>query len=99
MRRPGSSADPIGAAAALIGSGQILALKGLGGYHLAVDAGNEAAAAALRARKHREDKPFAVMVPDLASARELCELDEAAEQSLTSGRRPIVLAACAAGGG
>ncbi|HSZ47464.1 MAG TPA: carbamoyltransferase HypF [Streptosporangiaceae bacterium] len=92
VRRPGSSADPIGAAAALIGSGQILALKGLGGYHLAVDAGNEAAAGALRARKHREDKPFAVMVPDLASARELCELDEAAEQSLTSGRRPIVLA-------
>ena len=47
----------------------MLAVKGLGGYHLAVDAASEAAAAALRARKHREDKPFAVMVADVAAAR------------------------------
>ena len=67
-------------------------MKGLGGYHLAVDAGNAAAAAALRSlRKHREDKPFALMVPDLAAARALCEVDPAAERLLTSSRRPIVL--------
>ena len=56
----------------------MLAVKGLGGYHLAVDAGSQAAAAALRARKHREDKPFALMAADVAAARELCEVDETA---------------------
>jgi hydrogenase maturation protein HypF len=85
------SADPVAAAAGLIVSGQVLAVKGLGGYHLTADAGNEATAAALRARKHREDKPFAVMVPDLAAARRLCTVDEAAERLLTGSRRPIVL--------
>jgi hydrogenase maturation protein HypF len=88
-RQPG--ADPIAAAAALLQSGRVLALKGLGGYHLVVDAANEAASAALRARKHREDKPFAVMVADLSTARLLCEVDQLAAQSLTSARRPIVL--------
>jgi hydrogenase maturation protein HypF len=87
--RPG--ADPIAAAAALLRSGQVLAVKGIGGYHLAVDAGNATASAALRARKHREDKPFALMVADLAAARLLCEVDDAAARSLTSARRPIVL--------
>ena len=57
---PIPGADPIAAAAALLRSGRILAVKGLGGYHLVVDAENAAAPAALRARKHREDKPFAV---------------------------------------
>ena len=71
--------------------GQVLAVKGLGGYHLAVDARSQAAAARLRAAKHREDKPFAVMVPDLATARDLCQVDELAESLLTSARRPIVL--------
>jgi hydrogenase maturation protein HypF len=66
-------------------------VKGLGGYHLAVDAGSAAAATLLRARKHREDKPFAVMVPDVSAARQLCEVDAAAESLLVSGRRPIVL--------
>ncbi len=88
---PATGGDPVAAAAALIRSGRILAVKGLGGYHLAVDAGNAAAAAALRSRKHREDKPFALMVPDLAAARALCEVDPAAERLLTSSRRPIVL--------
>jgi hydrogenase maturation protein HypF len=87
----GSAADPITAAAGLLRAGRVLAVKGLGGYHLAVDAGDEHAAATLRARKHREDKPFAVMVPDLATARELCVLDEATERLLHSSRRPIVL--------
>ena len=76
--------------------GQVLAVKGLGGYHLAVDAASEQAAAALRARKHREDKPFAVMVADLAAARRLCEVDEAAAALLTS-RAAADRAAAAAG--
>jgi hydrogenase maturation protein HypF len=86
-----AAAHPVAAAAALLRSGLVLAVKGIGGYHLVVDAGNEAAAAALRARKHREDKPFAVMVADLEAARQLCDVDDAAAQSLTSARRPIVL--------
>ena len=86
-----SGQDPIVVAADLLRQGQVLAVKGLGGYHLAVDASNEAAAAALRARKHREDKPFAVMVPDVGGARLLCEVDEAAARLLASARRPIVL--------
>ncbi len=85
------AADALAAAAELIRAGQVLAVKGLGGYHLMVDAANEAAAAALRVRKHREDKPFAVMVPDVAAARRLADLDETAEQMLTSARRPVVL--------
>jgi hydrogenase maturation protein HypF len=71
--------------------GQVLAVKGLGGYHLAVDAGSQDAAALLRARKHREDKPFAVMVADVAAAGELCQVDEVAAGLLTSTRRPVVL--------
>jgi hydrogenase maturation protein HypF len=85
------SGDPITAAAALLRAGKIVAVKGLGGYHLMVDAGNAAAAAALRARKHREDKPFALMVPDLATARRLCAVDNTAERLLAGARRPIVL--------
>jgi hydrogenase maturation protein HypF len=93
----GAAGQPLTGRAALVASGellrrgQVLAVKGLGGYHLMVHAGNEAAAAALRARKHREDKPFALMVPDLATARLLCEVDQTAERLLVSSRRPIVL--------
>ncbi|HEV3069063.1 MAG TPA: carbamoyltransferase HypF [Streptosporangiaceae bacterium] len=83
--------DPLAAAAALLRDGQVLAVKGLGGYHLAVDAGSEAAAAALRARKHREDKPFAVMAAGLAAASDLVEVDDIAAGLLASPRRPIVL--------
>ncbi len=88
---PRQAGDPLAAAAALLRGGQVLAVKGLGGYHLAVDALSEEASAALRARKHREDKPFAVMAAGLAAARELAEVDEAAAALLTSPRRPIVL--------
>jgi hydrogenase maturation protein HypF len=84
-------ADPIAAAAALLADGAVLALKGLGGYHLAVDAARETAAAALRARKHREDKPFALMASDIDAARRLVEIDQTAASLLTSRRRPIVL--------
>ena len=86
-----SPGEPLEQCARLLAEGHVLAVKGLGGYHLAVDAGSESAAAALRARKHREDKPFAIMVPDAASARGLCVVDAAAESLLTSARRPIVL--------
>jgi hydrogenase maturation protein HypF len=72
-------------------AGRIVALKGLGGFHLACRA-DEAAVAALRARKHREDKPFALMAPDLATAHTLVELDRAGEALLTGRERPIVLA-------
>jgi hydrogenase maturation protein HypF len=83
--------DPVGRAAELLLGGAILAVKGLGGYHLAVDATSDKAAAALRERKHREDKPFAVMAADVAAAGTLAEVDPTAERLLTSPRRPIVL--------
>ncbi len=83
--------EPLAAAAELLGAGQVLAVKGLGGYHLAVDAASEEAAAALRARKHREDKPFAVLVADLAAARRLGQVEAADADLLTSASRPIVL--------
>ena len=83
--------DPLQAAAELLGHGRVLAVKGLGGYHLAADAACEPAVAALRQRKHREDKPFAVMAADLAAAAALAEVDEAAAALLTSPARPIVL--------
>jgi len=88
---PGPGTAALAGAVQVLQQGQVLAVKGLGGYHLAVDATSPVAAARLRARKHREDKPFAVLVPDVAAARELCELDELAEEILTSSRRPIVL--------
>jgi len=90
--QPVAAADPIAEAAARLKSGRIAAVKGLGGFHLAVDALNSEAVERLRRRKRREEKPFALMVPDLAVARRLVELDAAAEALLTSPRRPIVLA-------
>ncbi len=85
--------DAVAAAAALLRSGGIVAVKGLGGYHLACLAGDEGAVARLRARKHREDKPFAVLVADVAAARSLVELSEVESALLESAARPIVLAA------
>jgi hydrogenase maturation protein HypF len=83
--------DPILQAVRLIRAGQVVAVKGLGGYHLAVDATQEVAVATLRARKHREEKPFALMAPDLHVVRRLVELGPEEERLLTSSRRPIVL--------
>jgi hydrogenase maturation protein HypF len=83
--------DPLQATAELLRQGKIVAVKGLGGYHLAADAAAEEAVAELRARKHREDKPFAVMAADLVAARRLAEVDETAAGLLTSPARPIVL--------
>ncbi len=83
--------DPIDRAAARLLDGEVLAVKGLGGYHLAVLADSESAVERLRSRKHREDKPFAVMVPDLDAAQGLCEVDAIGEDLLTDPARPIVL--------
>jgi hydrogenase maturation protein HypF len=85
--------EPISEAAGLLVEGAVVAVKGLGGYHLAADAASEPAVAALRSRKHREDKPFAVMVPDLDWARRLCRVDDVEARVLASPRRPIVLLA------
>ena len=84
--------EAIGRAAGLLREGAIVAVKGLGGYHLACDAANTTAVLALRERKFRKEKPFAVMVRDLDQARLLVELSNAAEAELTSIARPIVLA-------
>lgn len=83
--------DPVAEAAALLAKGKVVALKGLGGFHVACDATNERALAELRARKHRPDKPLAVMVADLAAAKERFELSPGDETLLTSSQAPIVL--------
>jgi hydrogenase maturation protein HypF len=83
----------LSAAAALLRGGAVVAVKGLGGYHLAADAACEQAVAALRSRKHREDKPFAVMAADLVAARGLGQVSDAEASLLTSSARPIVLLA------
>jgi hydrogenase maturation protein HypF len=80
------------AATLALAEGRIVAVKGLGGYHLACRADDEGVVAELRARKHREDKPFALMAPSIDSALELVELDDASGALLTSRERPIVLA-------
>ena len=74
-----------------IESGKIIAVKGIGGFHLACDALNAEAVAELRRRKARENKPFALMVPDLDWVKQTCELNDAEEKLLTSRERPIVL--------
>lgn len=81
------------AAAALLRAGKILAVKGLGGYHLACDARQAETVRTLRRRKVREEKPFALMVPDVETARRLVRISDAEEALLTSTARPIVLMA------
>jgi hydrogenase maturation protein HypF len=73
-------------------AGAIVAVKGLGGFHLACLASDERAVAALRSRKHREEKPFALMAADLPAARSLVELTPLEETFLLGGQRPIVVA-------
>ncbi|MGA2648052.1 MAG: carbamoyltransferase HypF [Candidatus Sulfotelmatobacter sp.] len=89
---PGNE-ESIDRAAQLLNGGGILAIKGLGGYHLACDASNSTAVAALRERKYRKEKPFAIMTRNLEIARHLIELSPEAEELLLSSARPIVLAA------
>ncbi|MEU7072271.1 carbamoyltransferase HypF [Streptomyces narbonensis] len=83
--------DPVAAARRMLASGAILAVKGLGGYHLACDATNPAAVAELRRRKARGDKPFAMMAADLADIESLAHLGTLERELLTGGVRPVVL--------
>jgi hydrogenase maturation protein HypF len=85
------SKNPIAEAVARLAAGLVVAVKGLGGFHLAVDATNVAALALLRERKRRVEKPFAVMVPSLNVAGGFCELDAPASEAMSSPQRPIVL--------
>ncbi|MCD5390482.1 Sua5/YciO/YrdC/YwlC family protein, partial [candidate division NPL-UPA2 bacterium] len=75
----------------LLRAGRIIAVKGVGGYHLACDAWNGQAVRELRRRKYREDKPFALMAPTVEAIKEFCEVGEEEEKLLLSARRPIVL--------
>src|SRR5262249_4957761 len=83
--------DALAGAVALLRAGHTVALKALGGFHLACDARNESAVARLRERKRRGAKPFAVMFPDLESVGAVCDLSAADAALLSSPRRPIVL--------
>ncbi|HEX8814351.1 MAG TPA: carbamoyltransferase HypF [Terriglobales bacterium] len=83
--------DPIAEVIRLLRAGSIVAIKGLGGFHLAADATNADAVGLLRERKRRVEKPFAVMVPDIEAARRVCEVDDAGLEALHSIQRPIVL--------
>lgn len=89
QKLPGQS--PIERGLALLKQGLILAVKGLGGFHLAVDAENDEAIARLRRKKHREEKPFAVMSRDVATIRKFAQVDPEEEALLQSPERPIVI--------
>jgi hydrogenase maturation protein HypF len=93
-----SGRDPVEAAVERLDDGAIVAIKGLGGFHLACRAGDESSVAELRSRKHREDKPFALMAPSLDAARLLVELTDAEADLLLGRERPIVIARRRAGG-
>jgi len=84
-------ADPIAEAAHRLARGAIVAIKGIGGFHLAADARNDQAVRSLRARKHREEKPLAVMCRDMDEVRRLARVDDHARALLSSRHRPIVL--------
>ncbi len=90
-RRLADGEEALGAAVEALVDGKVLAVKGIGGYHLAADATSEAAVTTLRGRKARDDKPFAVMVGGLDQARSLGRLTDAGARELSSARRPIVL--------
>ncbi len=83
--------DPIVETARRLREGAIVAVKGLGGFHLAVDARSQEAVTRLRQRKARDARPFAVMVSDLEAARRIVEISDEEERLLTSAARPIVL--------
>jgi hydrogenase maturation protein HypF len=85
------SLHPIADAAAALRRGDVVAVKGLGGFHLACDATDADVIARLRVRKHRDEKPFAVLVRDLDQARAVAELTDADERLLATVERPIVL--------
>jgi hydrogenase maturation protein HypF len=83
--------DPIQETVRLLGEGSIVAVKGLGGFHLMVDATSEPAVVRLRERKHREEKPLALLAASCARVREFCCVRPEEESLLESAERPIVL--------
>lgn len=83
--------DPIHETVKLLNEGKIVAIKGIGGFHLACDATNESAVGRLRERKKRDEKPFALMMPDIRTVRKFCRLSDEEEKVLASPQRPIVL--------
>jgi hydrogenase maturation protein HypF len=85
------SADVLARAAAMLLEGRILAIKGLGGFHVACDATNEAAVSALRERKRRWGKPLAVMLPTVEAVSRFCEIGDEERSLLEGTKRPIVL--------
>jgi hydrogenase maturation protein HypF len=90
---PFTGGEPVEAARGLLSRGSIVAIKGLGGFHLACDALNAEAVARLRRMKRRSNKPFALMARDVETIRRFCLVSEVEEGALVSGRRPIVLLA------
>lgn len=92
--RPGRAGSDVALAAArqALGDGEIVAIKGLGGYHLACDAANPAAVQRLRDRKRRPDKPFALMAADSATAGALIDIDRDVSALLSGPEHPIVIA-------
>ncbi|MFA5321398.1 MAG: carbamoyltransferase HypF [Smithella sp.] len=89
--KPLKSDDPVKSAVDLLLSGKVLAIKGLGGFHLSVDAGNDDAVTRLRSRKYREEKPLAIMACDINAAKQIAKISREEEFLLTSPQRPIVL--------
>ncbi|WP_089103621.1 carbamoyltransferase HypF [Streptomyces hyaluromycini] len=89
--RAARDGDALSRARELLAAGRIVAVKGIGGYHLACDASHTRAVDTLRTRKARGDKPFAVMCADLGEAERIAEIGTAERAALTSPRRPIVL--------
>ena len=83
--------DPMALAAKALKSGKILAIKGLGGYHLACRCDDPELALKLRQRKHRDEKPFAIMCADVEEAERFCKVSEAEKELLEGHERPIVL--------
>ena len=86
------NADSVRGTVQLLNNGKIIAVKGLGGYHLVCDALNPTAVSALRDRKYRKEKPFALMAKNIEVARRLVDISSEAEAVLTATARPIVLA-------
>ena len=94
-RKPGEKIDTgdsaLNKCQSLLGKGKIIAIKGLGGFHLACNAADKKAVQLLRSRKDRPSKPLAVMMPNLETVREHCEISEAEADLLSSPQRPILL--------
>ncbi len=91
FKSPNKIQNPIEETIMLLKQGAILAVKGLGGFHIACDATNKEAVEKLRLKKRKSNKPFALMCPDIETIRKFCEVSKEEEEVLTSNRRPIVL--------